>query len=363
MTIRKPFCVVSLILLMFSMFFSGCSGNKEGNANQNEAGKPVFLNGAGASFPYPLYSRWIHEYSRIESNVTINYQSIGSGAGIEQISKRVIDFGASDAPISDEKIQTMPGEIIHIPTAVGAVAITYNVPGLTQTLNFTPELLANIYLGKVTHWNDKELADINPGVNLPHRDILVVFRSDGSGTTNIFTDYLSRVNPAWEKQVGMGTSVQWPRGVGAKGSEGITRQVQSSIGSIGYVELTYALMNKIPVGRVQNISGRFVEPTLQSTSAAAASYAARMPDDLRVSIVNTPGDDTYPIAGYTYILLYREQDDIAKGKALVNFLWWSTHDGEKIATDLSYAPLPPEVIAKVETSLKSISSQGKKLLD
>jgi len=366
MFFRKfSFGAAAAFLFVISLVVSGCGGPKSGAGADGQAppgGRAILLNGAGASFPYPLYSRWIDEYGKTEKNVKINYQSIGSGAGIEQISKKIVDFGGSDAPIKDEKLKELPGEILHIPTVLGAVAVTYNLPGLKQKINFSPAVLADIYLGKIRKWSDQRLVAINPGAGLPDQDIVVVRRSDGSGTTNIFTDYLCSVSAEWKQQVGKGTSVQWPAGLGAKGSEGLSRQVQATAGSIGYVELSYALLNKLPYGLVQNKAGQFVEPALESTTAAAAGFASSMPDDLRVSIVNAPGENAYPIAGYTYILVYREQDDPGKGRAMARFLWWAVHEGEKMATELVYAPLPAEVVKKVEEKLKSMTSQGEQLL-
>jgi len=366
---KSPLAAVAALLVALLLVVAGCGPAGQGDRNTGAgaeqgapaSGKAILINGAGASFPYPLYSRWIDEYGKIERNVKINYQSIGSGAGIEQISKKIIDFGGSDAPVSDEKLKAFRGEIIHIPTVLGAVATTYNLPELKQKINFSPDVLADIYLGKITRWNDRRLAAINPGAGLPDRDIVVVHRSDGSGTTNIFTDYLCNVSADWKSRVGKGTSVQWPAGIGAKGSEGLSRQVQATAGSIGYVELSYALLNKLPYGLVQNKSGRFIEPTLESTTAAAAGFTSSMPDDLRVSIVNAPGENAYPIASYTYILVYRDQDDPGKGRALVKFLRWAIHDGENMAAELTYAPLPPEVVKIVEDKLNSITCQGKPL--
>lgn len=370
---RAPLVLVVLLAALVFMV-SGCgergsSGSREEqNAGQAGSGKPgdvthtIFINGAGASFPYPLYSHWINEYCNSVSNVKINYQSIGSGAGIEQVSKKIIDFGGSDAPMSDEKMSEAPGEILHIPTVLGAVAVIYNLPDVGENIKFTPEILADIFLGKITKWNDLSLVAVNNGVNLPDREIVVVRRSDGSGTTNIFTDYLSTISVDWKEKVGQGTSVQWPTGLGAKGSEGVSRQVQATAGSIGYVEVTYALMNKLQYGLIQNRSGKYVAPTIDSITAAAAGAAPDMPEDLRVSIVNPPGESAYPIAGYTYILVYREQDDPVKGRALARFLWWAVHDGEKMAAELSYAPLPPEVVGKVEKKLRSMTSGGHSLL-
>ncbi|MDN5362401.1 MAG: phosphate transport system substrate-binding protein [Moorella sp. (in: firmicutes)] len=361
---RKVFSVAASLFLVL-VLAAGCGGSGEkpaGNQLPGAGGKAVLLNGAGATFPYPLYSRWIAEYGRITPNVKINYQSIGSGAGIEQISKKIIYFGGSDAPMTDEKLKEAPGEIMHIPTVLGAVAITYNLPDVKEPIKLSPDVLADIYLGKIKKWDDPRITALNPGLNLPGQNMVVVHRSDGSGTTNIFTDYLCKISPEWKSKVGMGTSVNWPVGVGAKGSEGVSRQVQSTVGAIGYVELSYALLNNLPYALMQNSAGKFVPPSLETTTAAAAGAAASMPDDLRVSIVNAPGEKAYPIAGFTYILVYKEQDDPEKGQALAQFLWWAIHDGEKMAAELAYAPLPPEVVAKVESKLKSMTAGGKPLL-
>ncbi|MEW5952587.1 MAG: phosphate ABC transporter substrate-binding protein PstS [Bacillota bacterium] len=361
--VKRSALGVVLLVVAVALSTAGCGLNREDPARgDRDLEKKVLLTGAGASFPYPLYSHWIYEYSKLHDNVKINYQSMGSGAGIEQITKQVIDFGGTDAPMSDEQLREAPGEILHIPTVIGAVAIIYNLPEVTPKIRFTPEILADIYLGKIKKWNSPELVTVNPGLNLPERDIVVVRRSDGSGTTNIFTDYLSTVSPEWKRQVGKGTAVQWPAGMGAKGSEGLTRQVQATSGSIGYVELSYALLNKLSYGMVRNSAGNFIEPTIESTTAAAAGAAPFMPPDLRVSIVNPLGEKAYPIAGYTYILVYREQSDPVKGQALARFLWWAIHDGEEMAATLRYAPLPPEVVKKVEKKLQSMNSSGKKLI-
>jgi phosphate transport system substrate-binding protein len=355
-----------LVVFIFLFLFwinAGCGGKQDGPAGSGEMGdKKVLLNGAGASFPYPLYSRWIAEYCRLEKNVQINYQSIGSGSGIQQFSQKVIDFGGTDAPMSDEQLSGVPGEVLHVPMVMGAVAVTYNIPEVKSGLRLSQDVLADIYLGKIKKWNDQRLKDLNPEVALPDRAILVVHRSDGSGTTNIFTDYLSSVSPEWKQKVGQGTAVNWPAGVGGKGNEGVSRQVQATEGSIGYVELAYAIMNKLPYALLKNSDGLFVEPSVEGTMAAAAGAADKMPDDLRVSIVNAPGPGAYPIAGYTYILVYREQSDPAKGKALVKFLWWAVHEGDQTAINLHYAPLPEEVQKKVEVKLKSVSFKGKPLL-
>lgn len=353
-----------VVFILFSLWTTvGCGGNQDGAVGSEEkGGTKVLINGAGASFPNPLYSRWIEEYCRLEKNVQINYQSIGSGAGIQQFSQKVIDFGGTDAPMSDEQLASAPGEVLHIPTVMGAVAVTYNIPEVKDKLRLSQDVLADIYLGKIKKWNDLRLKDLNPEVTLPDRAILVVRRSDGSGTTNIFTNYLSSVSSEWRQKVGQGTSVDWPVGVGGKGNEGVSRQVQATAGSIGYVELAYVILNKLPYALLKNSAGHFVDPSVEGTMAAAAGTADRMPDDLRVSIVNAPGPGAYPIAGYTYILVYREQSDPARGRVLAKFLWWAVHEGDQTAINLHYAPLPEEVRTKVEVKLKSVSFKDKPLL-
>jgi phosphate transport system substrate-binding protein len=321
------------------------------------------LNGAGATFPYPIYSKWFNDYIKVDPSVRFNYQSIGSGGGIKQITEQTVDFGASDGPLSDEQLKAAPGHLMHFPTVMGAVVLTYNIPGVSVSLKFTPEAIAGIYLGKITKWNDPALTGPNPGVPLPNQDILVVHRSDGSGTTYIFTDYLSKVSPEWEKRVGKNTSVNWPVGLGGKGNEGVTGLVKQSPNSIGYVELIYALSNKLPFGDVKNRAGNFVKPSLQSVTAAAAGYAAQMPDDFRVVITNAAGADAYPISGMTWLLVYEQQKDVQKGRKLVQFLEWMMHDGQKLAPALDYAPLPKEVVVKEEQALHRITTMdGKPLL-
>jgi phosphate transport system substrate-binding protein len=315
----------------------------------------LLVNGAGATFPFPLYSKWFAEYNKLHPDMQFNYQSIGSGGGIQQITNRTVDFGASDAPMTDAHLAAAPG-IVHIPTVMGAVVVTYNAP-IAADLRLTPETLAGIFLGKITRWNDPALAKANPSAKLPDSAIAVVHRSDGSGTTNIFTDYLSKVSPEWKEKVGVSTSVKWPVGLGAKGNEGVTGLVKQTPGSIGYVELAYANQNKLPTAELQNREGAFVKPSMQATSAAAAGV--QMPDDFRVSITNASGKDAYPMASFTYILVPRDQPDPAKGPALVNFLWWAVHDGQRFAEPLDYAPLPKAVVAQVEAKLRSLTTQGK----
>ncbi len=320
----------------------------------------MLINGAGATFPYPIYSKWFDEYSKVDPSVRFNYQSIGSGGGIRQIRERTVDFGASDGPMTDEQLRQAPGRIFHIPTVLGAVVATYNLPGDPKP-RFTPDLLADIFLGKIVKWNDPRIAAVNPGVALPNQPIIVVHRSDGSGTTYIWVDYLSKVSKEWEQKVGRGTSVNWPVGLGGKGNEGVSGQVKSTPGAIGYVELAYAIKNNLPAPAVRNRAGKFVQPSIQSTTAAAAGAARNMPPDFRVSLTDPPGEDAYPIASFTWLLVYGDQSDEAKGKALVKFLRWAIHDGQKYASDLLYAPLPPQVVSQIEAKLKQITYQGKPL--
>ena len=310
------------------------------------------LNGAGATFPYPMYSKWFSEYNKKHPEVQINYQSIGSGGGIRQVLAGTVDFGASDGPMSDEQLSQAKGKILHTPTVLGAVVPAYNVPGVSGELKFTPEALAGIYLGKITTWNDPAIAKANPGVNLPAQQIVVVHRSDGSGTTFIFTDYLSSVSADWKNSVGKGTSVKWPVGLGGKGNEGVAGVVRQMQGAIGYVELIYAVQNNITYGSVKNKAGNFVKASLESTTAAAAS--AKMPPDYRVSIVNAPGKDAYPIASFTWLLIPEASKDSNKGKVINDFLNWMLNDGQKMTAQLSYAPLPTEVASKVRVTVKQV---------
>jgi len=324
----------------------------------------VDLNGAGATFPFPLYSKWFDEYGKsVDPNVKINYQSIGSGGGIKQITERTVDFGATDGFMNEEQLAAAPG-ILHIPMALGAVVPTYNLPGVTAELKFTPEVLVDIYLGKIKKWNDVRLKDINPGVSLPDADITVVYRSDGSGTTYIWTDYLSSVSPEWKQKVGTGTSVSWPTGIGGKGNEGVTGVVKQTPGALGYVELIYAEQNKLPHGAVRNKAGQFVKASLDTVTAAAAGAAKNAPDDLRMSIVNADGEKAYPVAGFTWLLVYDKQSDPLKAQALTGFMWWALHDKQalSIQRDLLYAPVPPEIVAQAEKLIKRITVNGQPAL-
>ncbi len=318
------------------------------------AAEQLLINGAGATFPNPLYQKWFSEYHALNPGIAFNYQSIGSGGGIQQFTAGTVDFGASDAPLTDEE-WAKASDAVHIPTVLGAVVITFNAP--VQGLKLTPEVLADIYLGKITRWNDKALAAVNPGLKLPDTDISVMHRADGSGTTNIFTDYLSKVSPEWKAKVGQGKSVKWPVGLGGKGNEGVTGLVKQTPGAIGYVELAYAVQNKLPMAALKNKAGVFVTPSIESTSAAAAGIP--MPADYRVSVTDAEGKDSYPIASFTYLLVHKDAKDGAKGKALVEFLWWAVHDGQKFAGALDYAPLPRAVVEKVSKTIQSLTVQGK----
>jgi phosphate transport system substrate-binding protein len=310
------------------------------------------LNGAGATFPYPIYSKWFSDYNKIHSNIQINYQSIGSGGGIRQLLSGTVDFGASDPPMNDEQLAQAKIKILHFPTVLGAVIPTYNIPGVSQELNFTPDALVGIYLGRITKWNDPEIAKYNKGVNLPALDIVVAHRSDGSGTSYVWTDYLSKISPEWQSKVGRNTSVNWPVGLGGKGNEGVTGLVKEQPGSIGYVELIYAIQNQIPYGRVRNAAGVFVKADLAGVTAAAAGYAKTMPEDFRISITNAPGKAAYPIASFTYLLIPTKIEDANKKEIIKGFLTWMLNDGQKAVEALSYARLPKEVVAK---ELKQIS--------
>lgn len=318
----------------------------------------VLINGAGATFPNPIYSKWFDEYHKTNPNIQINYVPVGSGAGIKQVTDGTVDFGATDGPMNDEQIKAFQDKygfgILHFPTVLGAVVPTYNIPGVTVALNFTPEALAGIFLGKITKWNDPAIAGANKGVNLPGNDIVVVHRSDGSGTSYCWTDYLSKVSEEWKDKVGKGTSVNWPVGLGGKGNDGVTGQVKNAPNSIGYVELIYAASNNIPYGSVKNSSGSFIKADLASVSAAAAAVAKTMPDDFRVSITNPPGKTAYPIATFTWLLIPEKFSDGAKRDAIKGFQKWMLADGQNYAEQLQYAKLPKEVVSKEEKALSKI---------
>ena len=314
----------------------------------------VKITGAGATFPYPIYSKWFSEYNKLHPNVEINYQSIGSGGGIRQVTNRTVFFGATDGPMTQEQLDAAPGKILHFPTVLGADVPVYNISGVDAQLKFSGPLLADIFLGKVTKWNDPAIAKLNQGVNLPSTDITVVHRSEGSGTTYIWVDYLSKVSPEWKQKVGVNASVNWPVGVGGKGNEGVSGLVKQTPGSIGYVELIYALQTKISYGTVQNAAGKFVAASTESVTAAAAEAAKQMPADFRVSITNAPGQEAYPISSFTWLLLYESPSDKAQAKIMNDFVNWALTDGQKFASQLGYAPLPAAVVELEKKALLKI---------
>ncbi len=356
------------ILATMAVLLVACSGkdrpSNKANAAQAPSAAPtaakVNLTGAGATFPYPIYDKWFKEYAQ-KTGVQINYQAIGSGGGIRQVTEGTVDFGASDAPMSDEEMSKVPDHIFHFPTVIGAVAVTYNLPGVTQSIRLTPTVLADIFLGKITKWNDSRLTSINPGLKLPNTDILVVHRSDGSGTTFIFTDYLSQVSTAWKNGPGNAKSVSWPVGLGGKGNAGVAGQIKQTPGAIGYVELAYANDNNLPVAALRNRSGKFLKPSLEGATAAAAGVAKSLPanTDFRVSIVNAPGADAYPISSFTWLLVYEHMKDGTKGKALTDFIHWYLTQGEKEVTALKYAPLPENMVQLELKQLQKVQYPGK----
>lgn len=331
------------------------------NRDQTQSGtEQVSLTGAGATFPKPLYEKWASAYSTAHPGVSINYQGIGSGGGIKQIIEGTVDFGATDGPMTAEQMKKAPSPILHVPMTMGAVVPVYNLPKVTKPLVFDGPVLADLYLGKITKWNDPRLAKLNPGVDLPDESVNIVHRSDGSGTSYIWTDYLSKVSKEWESGPGRSTTVNWPTGRGAKGNDGVAADVKQNEGSLGYVELIYAANNNIAFGNVVNAAGKPVHASVETVSAAAASLMD-VPADLRFSITNADGEQAYPVSSFTWILLYQEQQDAGKGKALVDFLWWATHDGQAMSASLEYAPLPKEFVPQVERVLRSVTAGGKTL--
>jgi phosphate transport system substrate-binding protein len=325
----------------------------------------TILNGAGATFPYPLISKWSNEYHNLKPDIQINYQSIGSGGGIKQMITGTVDWGASDAPLTDEQMRVADsahGPLIHVPETLGAVVIAYNIPGVNETLRFDGETIANIYLGKITTWNDESIKKLNPKVDLPSTPIVVVHRADGSGTTYIFSDYLSKVSPEWKDKVGKSTSLNWPVGIGGKGNEGVSGQVSNTAGTIGYVELIYALQNNISFADVKNAEGVFVHPSINGVTEALANAAKTLPEDLRFSITNAPGKDSYPISSATWLLIYRNQTDPVKGKAVVEFMKWAVTEGQQFSAALNYAPLPKNIQKLDVEKLKMVECNGEGLL-
>ncbi|REJ75253.1 MAG: phosphate ABC transporter substrate-binding protein PstS [Acidobacteria bacterium] len=352
--------VLSLIGL-FALIGAGCSGVPVGSSDSGAGGATINIQGTGATFPRPIYQKWMSEYGKIHPNVRLDYQSVGSGAGQRAILDRTADFGASDDPMKDEDLAKAGSELLHIPTVLGAVVLTYNLEEVKEQLKFTPEIVADIYLDKITKWNDPKIAAENEGVQLPDNNITPVYRSDSSGTTGVFTDYLAKTVPEFSERITYSKQPNWIQGVGigGKGNEGVMGQVQKTPNTIGYVEVAYAKENDLPIALIKNKSGNFVEPSIENISAAAAG--AEMPPDMRISITNADGANAYPISSFTYVLLYKEQQHESKGKALVDFLWWAVHDGSGYASDLHYAPLPDEVVKMVEEKLSSITSNGKAL--
>ena len=321
------------------------------------AQKKMQINGAGATFPYPIYSKWFSEYNKLHPDVEINYQSIGSGGGVRQVTNQTVFFGATDGPMTNDQLLAAPSKILHFPTVLGGVVPVYNIPGVNAELKFTGQVLADIYLGKITKWNDPAIVKLNGGTNLPGTDITVVHRSEASGTSYIWCDYLAKMSEEWKKKVGIATAVNWPAGVGGKGNEGVSGLITQTPGSIGYVELIYALQNKINFGSVQNMAGQFVKASTQSVTAAAQQGASAMPADFRVSITNAPGTGVYPISSFTWLLLYENPKDKAQSKTMVDFVKWALGDGQKFCTELGYAPLPSNVVqmemavlARIKTS-------------
>ncbi len=314
----------------------------------------MLVNGAGATFPYPIYSKWFDVYAKENPGIKFNYQSIGSGGGIRMLSNRTVDVGASDAPMTDQQLGEAPGKILHFPSVMGADVVAYNLPGFTGTMRLTGPVIADIFSGKITKWDDDKIKELNPGAAIPSQDIVVCHRSDGSGTTYIFVDYLSKISPSWASDVGRGTSVKWPVGLGGKGNEGVTALVQQTPGAIGYIELIYALNNKIPFAEIQNKAGNWVAASLEGVTAAAASVAGNMPADFRVSITDAPGANAYPISSFTWLLVYQKQASKDVGEQVVKFLHWALTDGQKYAPELKYAPLPAEVVQKETAQIQQI---------
>ena len=340
-------------ILILPLLCLSCADNEPSSAAA-PPGDQVLITGAGATFPNPVYSKWFDHYHRMFPQIQINYQSIGSGGGVRQITEGTVDFGASDMPMNDEQLKLAKSKILHFPTVLGAVVPAYNIPGVSEEINFTPDALAGIFLGKITNWSDPELKKANPGVNLPDKNIVVIHRSDGSGTTYVWVDYLSKVSPEWKSRVGVNSSVNWPIGLGAKGNEGVAGLIRQTPNSLGYVELVYAVQNKLAYGKVQNSAGSFVKADLMSVTAAAAGDVKTMPADFRVSITNSSGKDGYPISSFTWLLIPSQIQDQAKKKVIKDFLQWMLTDGQNMVEALSYAKLPKEVVAMEQRALAGI---------
>lgn len=363
---------IILILTLAGVLLAGCVSQQPSGVQPatptvqpTKAPETLTLNGAGATFPYPLISKWSSEYNKINPNTQINYQSVGSGAGIKQITAKTVDFGASDAPLTEQEYTNVSG-ILQIPESIGAVVVAYNLPGVQNGIKLSGDAIADIYLGKITKWNDPRITSLNPGIQFPAKDIIVAHRSDGSGTTFVFTDYLSAVSPDWKSKVGKGKSVNWPTGLGGKGNEGVAGLLSQNPYSIGYIELAYAKLQNIPYAYIKNKAGKFIEPMLETTANAAAGAVPTLPAGdaswSSVSIVNAPGDNSYPIGSFTYLLVYKNQADPTKGKALAQFLWWAVHDGQSYSSDLQYVPLPNAVVIIDEKTIKLMNHNGQPLI-
>jgi phosphate transport system substrate-binding protein len=349
--------VKTIVFLLALTFVCTSCGKSDVTPVNSKAAKPdgqVLITGAGATFPYPIYSKWFDEYRRKFPRLEINYQSIGSGGGIRQVTEGTVDFGASDMPMTDEQLTQARTKTLHFPTVLGANVAAYNIPDVKEELNFTPEALAGIFLGKITKWTDPQLRNANPGIKLPNSDIVVIHRSDGSGTTYVWVDYLAKVSPEWKSKVGVNTSVNWPVGLGGKGNEGVAGLIKQTPNSIGYVELVYAVQNHITYGKVRNLSGTFVKADLTSVTAAAAGASKQMPEDFRVSITNADGKDAYPVSSFTWLLVPTKIEDPAKKKAITDFLQWMLTDGQNMVEALSYARLPQEVVAMEQKAIAKI---------
>lgn len=351
-----PGRILAVVVLISVWIQAGCFSGR------HNRGDSIKIQGAGSTFVNPLMQKWVHEFGNYDTAVKIDYQSIGSGGGIKQLKERTIQFGATDVAMSLEDMRSAPGEIIHIPIILGAVVLTYNLPGVQTTLRFSPETIVDIFLGKITRWDDERIRNDNPGVELPAVDLTVVHRSDGSGTSAVFTNYLSKISPEWKERVGEGTSPSFPVGLGGKGNEGVTGQIKQTPNTIGYVELAYAVKNKLPVAELRNRAGNFVSPTFSSVTSAAAEAIAETPDDLRVSITNASGPDAYPIASYVFVLVYKEHDQPNLAKALVDFLVWGLNDGQKHAQPLYYSPLPEEMVKRATRRIGEITTGGNKVM-
>jgi phosphate transport system substrate-binding protein len=362
---------LAIILILAGVLLAGCLSNQPTQVQPTTTVQPtkapetITLNGAGATFPYPLISKWSSEYNKIKPNIQINYQSVGSGAGIKQITEKTVNFGASDAPLTEQEYANISG-ILQIPETIGAVVVAYNLPDIEKGVKLSGDVIAGIFLGKIKKWNDPKIVSLNPGIQLPDKDMIVAHRSDGSGTTFVFTDYLSAVSPDWKSKVGTGKSVNWPVGLGGKGNEGVAGLLNQNPYTIGYIELAYAKLQKIPYAYIKNKAGNFIEPTLETTANAASGAVSTLPAGdaswSSVSIVDAAGDNSYPIGSFTYLLVYKDQIDQTNGKMLAEFLWWAVHDGQKYSSELLYVPLPYDVVSLNEKTIRLMNYNGQPLI-